>query len=245
MDDIKNLLNKVEQKENKSKRYIAWLSFLPAMFAIGLLYFTVSKINEAQEKLDIVRDEITISESYIDSLNNANEILHKRYEKLNKLFKVYDWQSESLKDVDSTIVEEAIKANNEILRILDSDIEMNYEVAIRYYVKRIDKDKIKTALRRTGYRDILFDNDSWRSKVPSNRICYDKSVGIGDVKLIALSLLREGVQIKKISLYPKRILERRNKANSIEIFGDEDLINEPYLDFIDIVSISKDSLLVY
>lgn len=240
--ELEILLKKVEQKESNSKKYIAWLSFIPALFALGLLYFTINKINEAEKKLATVNEEIKISEKYIDSLNQANATLHKRYEKLNELFRVYDWQPSSLKDVDSLGVVEAIKANTEILRILDSDEKMNYNIAVRYYVKRLDRDKVKTAFRRTGYRDILFDNDSWRSKTPSNRISFDKDVKLNDVKLIALSLLREGVQIKKISLYPKRVLRKRTKANSIEIFGDEELLNEAFLTFEDIISLDRDSL---
>jgi len=236
--DFKN----IEKREKRLRLISNLLSASLIVFGIFWVYNSNKKVSEAQEKLSLVKEEIKYSEKYVDSLSRANETLHKRYEKLNELFKVYDWKPEVLKDADSIVIEQAIKANQEILRVLDSDEKMNYNIAIRYYVKKLDRDKVKTALRRTGYRDILFDNDSWRSKIPSNRISFDNKVEIKDIKLIALSLLREGVQLKKISFYPKRVLRRRTKANSIEIFGDKKLIEEPSLTYLDIITLDKDNL---
>ncbi len=239
--NIDTLLKKVEKREGKILRHIAWLSFLPALFAMALLYFAVNNINAAEKELNHLSEEIAKAENRVDSLVGDHEKLQKRYMKLRELFQVYDWQPGSLNGVDSLGIEEAKKANAEIIRILDSDEKMNFGIIIRYYVKRIDREKVKTGLLRIGYRDIQSDNNDWYSKTGSNRICFDEEVNLSDVKIIALSLLREGVQIKKISLYPGGILKTRKKANSIEILGDNTLNNEPSLKFDDIISLSRDS----
>jgi hypothetical protein len=241
-NELHILLEKVKQKEIKSKRFIAWLSFIPTLFAITLLYITVNQIKSAKDKLEILRSEIKKSEERNDSLEIANQNLNKRYNKLNELFQVYDWKPEILAGFDSAVIEEAKKANKEILRILDSDEKLNYDIVIRYYIKKLDNDRVKMALRRIGYRDLLFDNDSWNSKTPSNMINFDKDVDLKNVKFIALALLREGVSLKKISFYPKNVLKHRIKANSIEISGDEKIIEKDPLNFNDILSLDSNGI---
>ena len=101
---------------------------------------------------------------------------------------------------------------------------VNVSTLIRYYTKKTDRGKIDITLRKCGFRALYVFNSNFNDSIPTNTITYSSGVSDDDIKLIAYSLLRVGIDIKAIEPYSKES-ESNGKTNTIEISG-----NDSYLE---------------
>lgn len=235
LDDFKKL-------QSRRLRQTSFLVLLPILGGIVLIVFTYTQVEKAQSKLNSLQQEIERLNEVGDSVRKENGLVQQRYERLNQLFSVYNWSPEKLQGRNPAVLQDAMAGNEEILRILDSGTDLQYEtVAIRYYVKRADDGRVKDALRSIGYRDILFDNESWTGW-KSNQISYSTDFPFENVKFVAYALMREGVEIKAIRPYSPELLRRGSKRHTIEILGNPELDSKPRLTFSEIREMSGSNI---
>ena len=248
------LLNQTLADQQKTKKFGIFLTIISLLVALTFLYFSYSKFKKSQEAVNNAK---YLAEKYKDSTKlEENKVwkLHKEldsvqilfskkqkiFEALTNQFKDFAWKPEDLISVDSLTINEAIKADIEITNILanDSSYKDYYKIKIKYYEKGKDSGRVIKALSRTPFKQVpLKDRDYY--KIATNRITIHKSVDMKFIKLVGLTLLREGIPIKKISYFK---IDNSNKKNFIEISSDEDLINDPNLNFDAIMALTAADL---
>jgi murein L,D-transpeptidase YcbB/YkuD len=103
--------------------------------------------------------------------------------------------------------------------------EFRKDVVIRYYVKEDDGDAI-FSLRQFGYYIHERPTSERFNMLPSNALYYGSQVNVEDIKMVAYSLMSQGVVFKTIE--PSQFSDDW-KANSIEIGADDTILEEPVI----------------
>lgn len=103
--------------------------------------------------------------------------------------------------------------------------EFRKDVVIRYYVKEDDGDAV-FSLRQFGYYIHERPTSERFSMLPSNALYFGSQVNVEDIKMVAYSLMSQGVALKVIE--PSQF-SNDWKANSIEIGADDRILDEPNL----------------
>ncbi|MEQ9299915.1 MAG: hypothetical protein RIF33_15175 [Cyclobacteriaceae bacterium] len=108
--------------------------------------------------------------------------------------------------------------------------ESRTDVVIRYYAKEKDGDKI-FRLRALGFYVHERPTSEKFDQYASNAIYYGDKVSLEDIKMVAYTLMRQGVDIKTIE--PSQFFSDW-KAHSIEIGADDTMQDAPSLTLGDI-----------
>ncbi len=111
--------------------------------------------------------------------------------------------------------------------------ESRTDVVIRYYQKEKDGDKI-FRLRALGFYIHERPTSEKFDQYASNAIYYGDKVSLEDIKMVAYTLMRQGVDIKTIE--PSQFFSDW-KAHSIEIGADDTMQDAPSLTLGDIRSL--------
>ena len=250
-NELQDLLGKAEANEIAAKRRAFIYSILPILLASLLLYYFILKIDESRIELHNLKSELIELKQNNDKLQQQNIELEKQNNKLqqqnielekqnNKLQddvksiqQIYDnlhylaekdfgWNEKDVLNPTPLKIKNSKLAHKEILDLIIAK-KVNVDLNIRYYAKKTDKGKVDETLKKCGYRRILIFTSSYDSGSPTNSIYFSPRIDIDNVKLIAYSLIRAGIDIKVIKPYSKRI--RAKKPNSIEICGDKNNLN--------------------
>lgn len=242
--NIQNLVLNVVAREQLVRKRVCLFSVLSAIVAAILVIGTGVYVSKAQK-------EITAAKLYIAELKAeiaaSQHIIHELEDKIGSLQRMYDnlqynadtdfgWERSDVLYPTHDKILKSKSAHEEIKKlILAKKVDVN--ITIRYYTKMSDKGKIDLVLRKCGYRQIVVDKNSYRAGLPTNAIRFSPTIDIENVKIIAYSLIRAGIDIKRIAPYPKRI--QKFKPNSIEICGDKDAIESNPIQLVDIISAKK------
>jgi hypothetical protein len=110
------------------------------------------------------------------------------------------------------------------------------QIVIRYYEKRRDKQRVEFALRDLGYE---VDVRGAVAKVdePTNSLAYGPSVPFRDLKLIALTLVRGGTELR--SICPVRDVGDRN--NVVEVNFSSRAAGRPTIELAEINALASRS----
>ena len=113
------------------------------------------------------------------------------------------------------LIESALAAESEREKIISQrETVPAQQTTIRYYPKNVDKNKIRNALQVSGFN--FEDGTPSLPNDETNAIWFGKNVSLDDVKFVAYTLIRAGVEVKTIK--PFSSLNR--KQNTIEIGTD-------------------------
>jgi hypothetical protein len=119
------------------------------------------------------------------------------------------------KQVSAQTMESALAAESERERLaLQREPEARRSITVRYYPKDVDRDKVEGALRALGFT--LQEGRPTLEDIRTNAIWFGESVPIEDVKLVAFTLIRAGVEI--VTIRPFRGTGR--KPRIIEVGAD-------------------------
>jgi energy-coupling factor transporter ATP-binding protein EcfA2 len=99
-------------------------------------------------------------------------------------------------------------------------------VKVEYFPKNVDRAKVEAALKELGFT--LLVRDPLVNAVATNAIWYGTPVNIDDVKLVALTLMRAGVEFKAIRPIPSYIAAKKDAA-LIQVGSDLGIVNQPTL----------------
>ncbi len=110
--------------------------------------------------------------------------------------------------------------------------ELRDDVVVRYYGHKKDSSKVYS-LNELGYY-IHIKKAKETKELGSNVLLYGKNVKIEDIKIIAFTLIKNGLPLKKIQ--PTQF---NWKLNSLEIGTDKLLLDKKIITFQDIQNFSK------
>jgi len=127
--------------------------------------------------------------------------------------------------VDTKLITRAYNANIKRLELINK-LPQNYtsNTIIKFYPKDIDSDKVKSSLAQIGIK--VKKGIANLKEEPTNAIWFGVDVPIYEVKFVALTLLRAGINIKTI----KPFRNRGSKRNIIEIGSDMNFTKKNTLD---------------
>src|SRR5262249_29047478 len=126
-------------------------------------------------------------------------------------------------------VQESAKANDARSQVLASQRtvngarNLNEKLTVEYFPKDVDGDVLRQALSEGGFN---FKAGVAKNNLSTNSMWVGDSVTVDNIKFVALTLVRAGVQLRSIRRF-------RNgagaKANLIEIGADAAMQNQPVL----------------
>jgi hypothetical protein len=205
--DLENLWNRVERKEQEAKKRIIIFSIVPLVLALALLYFISSKVKERSSRLQEINHELSLKESKIKALNDSIQQLGKIA--LNG----FGYAASKLSGISDDELKNSLNANWYIDHFVKNK-ELSKGLFIRYYPKGADQEKIILALKQLGFTPVSITPREVMLRIPTNAIWYGSHATLDDVKLVALSLIRAGVELKSIKPFND---PDGPKKNAIEI----------------------------
>lgn len=112
--------------------------------------------------------------------------------------------------------------------------ESRKDVVIRYYVKEKDEDRV-FSLRQLGFYIHERPTSEDYQGFPTNALYYGNEVHIADLKMVAYTLLRKGVELRLIE--PSKF-SNDWKTRSIEIGAEDSKVDFPLISLGDIRQLS-------
>jgi|GEM_PF-2081183 len=229
MDSNKEIL-RIEKKEHRYRLLSNLTAIALVLFGISWIYFSkqrVDKLKEEEQKLSsiilIKKDSISVLS---DSIKNVGKYFVEAQgigieEKTNEILKNEHVSnpSDSLRNaVTSKIIDKSIKANNYINKLTkNSNTDSRNNIILRYYKKNLDDEKLEGQLKSLGYDFRSKKSVDSLENRKSNCLWFGASVPEKDIKIVALSLIRSGVEIESIRQFVHHTYGRNYKANIIEI----------------------------
>jgi hypothetical protein len=186
-------------------------ALLMAAFIIGLVVDSAQTraANRGQAAaLDSVRQLLAVNSEQRESLRNLVDSLTSVQ---NRYIYQRAWGLDSGSSMQA--VQQSIQANQVLQSlIIGTTPDQRATILVRYYQKSKDKQRIEFALRELGY-EVEVLSPLARADLPTNSVGYGPSVPLRDLKLIALTLVRGGTEVR--SICPVR--EVRDRARVVEV----------------------------
>ncbi len=128
-----------------------------------------------------------------------------------------------------------IQLNSDIQAITNQDIGRRQSVTVQYFPKDVDPDVVQSTLQKLGFNFKVSKANVL--SIPTNAIWFGSKVNIEDVKLVAYTLIRAGVQIKTIK--PFRGESANSWASLIQVGADGDYVDSSALRISEIRNTKK------
>ena len=139
-----------------------------------------------------------------------------------ELLAQFGWDDQSLTKADSDqyAVRQSLNANQVLQQAAPrGGRDRRRAVTVEYYPKDVDQNKVESALTELGFT--LSTPPAIVRNIPTNSIWYGAPVNVEDVKLVALTLIRAGVQIRAIQC----LVNKRHLA-LIQVGADSSVVND-------------------
>jgi len=153
----------------------------------------------------------------------AEESRRVAEERTDTLLKQFGWESSRLPrgSLDKYSVQQSLTANQDLQQATRlAPLESRKRVTVQYFPKDVDGKRVEAALLELGFA--IDKRQASISNIPTNAIWYGEPVKIEEVKLVAFTLIRAGVQIKAIRPFADNS-PRRNAA-LIQVGADKDVV---------------------
>jgi vacuolar-type H+-ATPase subunit I/STV1 len=211
-ESFDNYLASTQKHARSARLFGLAITVIPVLVALIALFITISQIKNAQSELVQARNDLANAHT---ELNNVKEELIRKREEIKniaaaqnlspdellqavKLYN-YGWPKEKIEkaSTDKPRVERSLKANNELQNLAKpSESDRRKSITVAYFPKNVDAGKVDAALKDFGFNLIRLNP---RIKdTPTNAIYFGNKVNLDDVKIIAYTLIRAGVEIKGI-----------------------------------------------
>lgn len=210
---------KIKRREIASKRLSIIIGLTPFVFGLVWLYFTNSQVQKLNDQIGFKKDTLRQSQHALYSVNHALDSVRNIYTKF--MVALSNISSDSLSNPDNRdrVITTSIQANDQL-----NKISKNYfpdkNIVINYYFKTVDDQKIKDSLKSLGFNFAQKNAALKMQTTKTNAIWYGSKVSINDGKLVALTLIRAGVELKAIRPFKANAIDTHYKENVIEIGGD-------------------------
>ncbi len=169
---------------------------------------------EKQEKLD----EIAWNRDHIRKLTSI--ITKFRTETINQ----FSYIKDKLKSFGWT--KKRLETSNSMFRSIAADRERGFlssvsssdsrrDITIQYFPKNVDKNIVENSLEELGFR--LISGPAKVKNIPTNSLWFGANVKLEDIKLVAYTLMRAGVEIKVIRPFRN---PKGRRSNLIQVGAD-------------------------
>ena len=200
--DLEKVLSEIRTSEKRSQRRSVIYTVVSLLIGAIWLSYSIIQVSSLRTEVSNLRNEkadldskITVGRGTIDGQEKEIKRLEElRYTRLRE----WGWTDETI-----ARVQQSVEANNEreqIALITPADIERRKKTTIEYFLKNVDKEKVLAALAGLGF---TLRQSPPVVGTPTNAIWFGPSVQIDDVKLVAYTLIRAGIQIRDIRHYMK------------------------------------------
>lgn len=216
----------VAPKNMERRRKIVIMFISALVISCGFEIFFSLQRQEAADR------EIAWNKQHIKELTNIIKEFKletdKRFSNLQFQLRSFGWSNEKLSKLSTYQASfEAQKERN--ILIAATSQQYRKSVTIQYFPKDVDKRIVRKALKELGFR--VIPGRTVVHDIPTNSIWFGSKVRIEDVKLVAYTLIRAGVEIKAIRLF------RRSKKNCdylVQVGADSALKDKPPLSVAEI-----------
>lgn len=189
-------------KINKIAKISKVISLIVIPLMLVLFIYGTFKLNDLNKKFFATNLKLENAEIKLNDYRMLKDSLESQMDMiLATSLNAFGWPLEEVKleyKFGKNIVE-ALNANSEIRKIVFKD---NYQepsgIEIQYYPKHKDKYKVVVALEEFGFDISTKKSNDKLLNQKTNTIWYGKSVPIKNVKLVAYTLMRAGVEVKFI-----------------------------------------------
>jgi tetratricopeptide (TPR) repeat protein len=229
----------LETAKKQAKSRILFSSIF-LVIAITITSIMTAIANSQSQKLEKVRQDLAKVSQDFSQLDRNNEVL-KEY--LVGLLQTWGASEAEIQKVQSEEqieekLSEVLRANASLQQNITSPLKTSPSqgisvksdgqnrsgVTVEYYPKEGDPQILQTAIEKLGFK--LTVRKSTVDNVPTNFIQYDPKLNPEDIKLVAYTLIRAGIEIKAIQPF---IRLRTAKADTIQIAAEEKLQSLPSL----------------
>lgn len=211
----------------KGRYYAGFLAFL-LMLACG---FQIKQSSDDERYSEWQRDQITQQGKQITDLSLSvqkfasatKDSLDDLDEQLKKLLS-FGFTPLNATAATSEVVNRSLKAEQLRTQISESTKPDSREnITVQYFPKDVDRQIVEKSLRELGFNLI---SGRPNLKIPTNAIWFGSEVPIEDVKLVAFTLIRAGVEIKVIRPFRN---PGGSKARLIQVGSDAQYVSSPPL----------------
>jgi hypothetical protein len=214
MDTIDN------NKLKKSSKQGAIMSAVGALMILAITGYSVVELNHKSDK-----NASLLALHNNDSLTIAI-LEEENFEVKKDIIGLFSTSVETASfDKQQIMVEERYLAHQTLRSQLDK-YTPNREIIVEYYRKTKDDTLVVNALELIGYNFLEKVSQKGTRNEQTNAIWFGASVPTDDVRIIALALVRAGINIKGIRPFEKESSFNVNKRNTIEIGYAEDVKNQ-------------------
>jgi hypothetical protein len=203
--------------KQKNRRWLVITLVVSFLLGCGAeIYFNYEKDRSAKQNTEWNRSHIN---SLTDVILSFRKETSNQFKNLKLLLKDFGWSDRYVGRI-----EESITANIERSELSKrSSIEPRRRITIEYFPKDVDGRTVRKAIEELGFR--LKEKRPVIGYIPTNAIWYGSEVRIEDLKLLAFTLIRAGVEIRAIRSYQVE----KNRSQVIQVGADVSIKNKPVL----------------
>jgi predicted RecA/RadA family phage recombinase len=136
-------------------------------------------------------------------------------------------------DASDEQIKESIEANRDREKLLAEASIKHRNITVQYFPKAVDGQIVSNRLKQAGFNVLVMARPV--NDLPTNAIWAGDAVTVEDVKLVALTLIRAGVQLRAI----KRSRPRRQLETVIQVGTEPALSDAKVLKVNDIMSLKE------
>jgi hypothetical protein len=190
---------------------------------------------QASEILAIEKRERQAAEEARDRAREAERVA---VERTSALLAQFGWDNRNLtrSGYNQADVGQSLTANELLQKTPRVGRERRRSITVEYFPKNVDGNKVEAALTELGFT--VRKPAAIVSSISTNAVWFGSPVDVEDVKLVALTLIRAGVQIRAIRPIQDYIVNKRDLP-LIQVGADASILNDPPLSVAAIQSASR------
>jgi hypothetical protein len=222
-------LRKSEEARDAERR-TAWRKKASSLTLLALLILVLGAwgVKAARDKAIVEAERKTrqVAEKERDRAIEAERIA---LERTNALLAQFGWNNDKLTTVSSDrySVNQSLYANQALQQAMPRQgRDRRKAITVEYFPKNVDENKVEAALAELGFS--VRKPPAVVQAIPTNSIWFGSPVDIEDVKLVALTLIRAGVQIRAIRPIQDYLVTKKDLP-LIQVGADSSVVNDPAL----------------
>jgi hypothetical protein len=221
--DLGKVLSQLSANEKRSQRRSVIYTVVSLLIGGIWLSYSIIQVSNLRKEVS----GLTQAKAELDKEIEEKKIENERLGELKRtLLREWGWTDKTIGN-DETIgkEEETLEANNQRQAIASTtdtpaNLERRKNITIEYFPKDFDKDSVRAALRGLGFTTLIRESPG---TTPTNSVWFGRSVHVDDVKLVAFTLIRAGVEIRDIRPY----LDSGGRESLIQLGGRPLAVNKP------------------
>lgn len=192
----------------KERRWVIGCLVSALVFSCGLeIYANYENARQVERDTRWNRSHIT---SLTEIVNSFRSEASSEFRTVKSMLRSFGWADREVKRL-----EESLTANSERRFLANSSPSASRSnTTVQYFPKDVDGEIVRRAIEELGFR--MVEAAPEVTTVPTNAIWFGSEVNLRDVKLLAFTLMRAGLQLKIIRPYQ----EEQGRSQLIQVGAD-------------------------